>query len=98
LTLVRNLFEKYEKRDAAEILPGVMPDPIPYQSQREFVRKTLEEVDLRTRGTDFVSMENESDESLAYRAHINSEGSPSETVAAGYVWRPGTELNRAKAA
>ena len=25
---------------------------------------------------------------------MNSEGSPSETVAAGYVWQPGTELTR----
>jgi hypothetical protein len=26
---------------------------------------------------------------------MNSEGSPTETVAAGYVWRPGTELSDA---
>lgn len=99
LELVRNLFEKYEKRDAAEILPQTLPEPIAYESQREFVRETLKaEVDLRTHGTDFVSKEHESDESLAYRAHINSQGSPSETVSAGYTWRPGTELNQSRRA
>jgi hypothetical protein len=25
---------------------------------------------------------------------LNTDGSPSETVAAGYIWTPGTELNR----
>jgi hypothetical protein len=99
LQLVRNLFEKYEKRDAAEILPQTLPEPIAYESQREFVRETLKaEVDLRTHGSDFVSKEHESDESLAYRSHINSQGSPSETVSAGYTWRPGTELNQRRRA
>jgi hypothetical protein len=99
LELVRNLFEKYEKRDAAEILPQTLPEPIAYQSQRDFVRETLkQEVDLRTSGTDFVSKPHETDESLEYRAQMNRQGSPSETVATGYCWRPGTELNRAKKA
>jgi hypothetical protein len=31
-------------------------------------------------------------ESVEYRNQLNSEGSPSEIVAAGYRWRPGTEL------
>jgi len=26
---------------------------------------------------------------------VNADGSPSETVAAGYTWTPGTELNKA---
>jgi hypothetical protein len=25
---------------------------------------------------------------------VNADGSPSEMVASGYVWMPGTELNR----
>jgi len=95
LNFVMELFKKYERRDPNEILPSTLPDPIPYQSNRDFVRETLKaEVDLRTRGTDFVSLDNESEESLAYREYINSEGSPSETVAEGYQWQPGTELAR----
>jgi hypothetical protein len=95
LQLVRNLFQKYEQRDPAEILPETLPDPIPFESQRKFVRETLEaEIDLRTRGTDFVHKNEESQHSLDYRNYLNSEGSPSNAVSRGYTWTPGTELNR----
>ena len=93
LALVRRLFEDVEKRDAAEILPDAIPEPIAFESQREFVRKVLEEeVDIRADGPDFVPKADEPRSSLAYRRQMNSEGSPSETVAAGYRWAPGTEL------
>lgn len=93
LEVVRNLFEKYENRDAAEILPAGLPAPIPFESQREFVRSTLEtEIDLRTDGSRFVSKDKEGHKSREYRQHINSEGSPSNSVAEGYLWTPGTEL------
>jgi hypothetical protein len=49
---------------------------------------------LRTRGTQFVDKSQEDSASLDYRQHMNSDGSPSQTVAAGYQWSPGTELNR----
>lgn len=87
-------FQRIEKRDVAEILPAVLPDPIPIASQREFVRKVLaDEVDLRAFGPKFVAKDEEPHRSLAYRAHVNSAGSPSTQVAAGYRWRPGTELS-----
>ena len=95
LRTVAELFKKHERRDPQEIIGATLPEPIPFESQREFVRQTLaNEVDLRTKGTEFVSREEEPQSSLDYRNHMNSEGSPSETVAAGYKWRPGTELNR----
>jgi hypothetical protein len=50
------------------------------------------EVDLRARGTEYVPMEEDSELSIAYRDHMNSQGSPTEAVADGYVYRPGTEL------
>lgn len=31
---------------------------------------------------------------MAYREQMNAHGSPSESVAAGYRWAPGTELAR----
>ncbi len=97
LDLVAGLFKKHEKRDPQEIVGAKLPEPIPFESQREFVRATLaEEVDLRPSGADFVDMEQEPQSSLDYRNHMNSHGSPSETVAAGYSWRPGTELTRKK--
>lgn len=98
LNVVVNLFKKYERRDPAEVLPESLPDPIAYQSQREFVRTTLErEVNLRAAGTQFVDKSQEREASLQYRAQLNSDGSPSEAVAAGYRWQPGTELNRTAA-
>lgn len=92
---VKALFEKFEKRDVAEIIPESLPEPIEYKSHREFVRETLrEEVDLRAREKEFISKdeENEDSPSVIYREQMNSSGSPSETVAAGYKWKPGTEL------
>lgn len=95
---VSELFKQHERRDPAEILPEAFPDPIAYESQREFVRQTLEqEVDLRANGTEFVGKDEESQETLRYREHMNSEGSPSEAVAEGYMWQPGTELARKSA-
>ena len=90
---VARLFEETERRDAAEVLPERLPEPISYTSHREFVRETLRrELTLSTAETEFVDREEETETTRAYRDQMNSEGSPSETVAAGYVWRPGTEL------
>ncbi len=91
---VAELFKQYERRDPQEVFPGALPEPIPFASQREFVREILlKEVDLRTSGPNYVSKQDESQASIAYRKHINSQGSPSETVASGYIWAPGTELS-----
>lgn len=90
---VIHLFETVEKRDAAEVLPRTLPDPIKFESQRGYVRRVLaEQVSLRANGTQIVKGEDESPESIAYRERMNEKGSPSEIVAAGYRWRPGTEL------
>lgn len=94
LHMVSELFKQHERRDPAEVLPEILPDPIAYQSQREFVRDTLErEVTMRTDGVSFVERDEEAQSSLDYRAQLNSEGSPSDTVAAGYQWQSGTEIN-----
>lgn len=98
LNLVSELFKKYERRDPAEILPETLPDPIAFESQREFVRKVLsEEVDLRARGTEYVHKDEESEVSRDYRNHLNSEGSPTEEIGFNYQWHPGTELARKSA-
>ncbi|HLT91246.1 MAG TPA: hypothetical protein VKZ85_09900 [Woeseiaceae bacterium] len=95
---VSELFKKHEKRDPAEILPETLPDAIPYVSQRDFVRETLsKELELSAARTQFVDRSEETEETRRYRDTINSEGSPSEAVAAGYRWRPGTELTKEQA-
>jgi len=97
LRYVADLFEKIERRDAAEVLAGALPAPIAYESHRDFVRETLRgEVDLTARGSGFIRRSEETADapSRKARAQLNSEGTPTEQIAAGYVWSPGTELAR----
>jgi hypothetical protein len=101
LQFVREVMKSVAGKDPAEFLPETLPDPIKFESQREFVRETLEgEVDLRARGADFIDVADEKPDSLSvrYREQMNRDGSPSEIVAQGYCWTPGTELVRRVAA
>lgn len=94
LQFVMELFKQHERRDPAELMGDKLPDPIPFVHQREYVREVLTgEVDLRSRGSEYVPLNEESEASLRYRSHMNSDGSPSEAVADGYRFRPGTELS-----
>jgi rubrerythrin len=95
LHYVLAVFRKFDKRDPGEIIPESLPEPIEYKSHREYVRKVLAaEVDLRARGKQIIRKEEETPDSpsVLYRQQMNSNGSPSEIVAAGYKWKPGTEL------
>jgi hypothetical protein len=96
LQVAMELFKSAERRDPAEVLgDGKLPAGIQYKSQRDFVRQTLAaEVGLRKDGTRFVEEDDEAVASLSYRNHMNSQGSPSQSVSGGYQWTPGTELNR----
>ena len=87
--------KQFAGRDPAEIVTADFAAPLEFRSQRDFVRKVLAtEVDLRADGARFVPRAQEGTESLLYRDTVNADGSPSEAVASGYVWTPGTELNR----
>src|SRR5690554_2801318 len=98
LQLVGELLKKHERRDPAEILNGTVPRLIQFKSQRDFVRKTLEEeINLRARGHEFVDRKNGGKASKDYRKQLHAEGVASETVSAGYQWAPGTELTLKKA-
>jgi rubrerythrin len=93
LQYVMALFKEHERRDPMELIGNRLPDPIPFASQRDFVRETLAaEVDLRARGEEYVADGQEGEQTLAYRAQLNADGSPSEAVAEGYRYNPGTEL------
>jgi hypothetical protein len=98
---VIELFQRHEGRDPAEVLPKMLPEPYAFESHREFVRETLNaEVDCRAVDSQIVDGKQmgESRETVEYRRYMNSDGSPSESVAAGYVWCPGTELDKARTA
>ena len=89
--------QQFENRDPEEIITASFDSPLEFRSQREFVRKVLaSEIDVRTSGTRFVDKAHEGALSQHYRSMVNADGSPSDTVASGYVWTPGTELNRKK--
>lgn len=93
LRYVAELFEDIERRDAEEVLERSLPEPIRYHSHRDFVRDVLrKEVELSARGHEIVERDAESKATREYREHLNSEGSPSDEVSAGWSWRPGTEL------
>lgn len=96
LQLARDLFEKFERRDAAEVLgDGELPPGVDFSSQREFVRGVLAaESELRKNGTRFVGEDEEGAASAGYREVMNATGSPSQIVSAEYFWTPGTEINR----
>ena len=92
---VMDLMRQIEKRDPAEVVPATLPTPMDIASQRKYVRDVLRtQVDLRANGKDFVPLEQESQASIAQRERLNRAGSPSERIAAGYRWMPGTELNK----
>jgi hypothetical protein len=95
LQRVRELMQAVEGRDPAEVLNSKLPKPIVYESHRDFVRDVLRrEVNLNAVGPNFVPMGTAAaaSASTSYRGQMNSQGSPSELVAAGYIWAPGTEL------
>jgi hypothetical protein len=94
---VIELFQRIERRDAAEVLSSKLPKPLVFESHRNFVREVLRnEVGLTAIGPNFAPMQQERTDSASamYRGQLNSEGSPSDRVAAGYQWSPGTELSR----
>jgi hypothetical protein len=94
LQVMKDLIKDLEQRDPEELLPAELPDPISFESQREYVREVLErEVDLRANGTEYVPLDDDPERSIERRRHLNSEGSPSEIVAQGYRWLPGGELS-----
>ncbi len=96
LQAVMALFRDIERRDPAEVLgDGALPPGIDFRSQRGFVRQVLAaEVPLRKDGTRFVDEAQEAVASIRWRNHLHAQGCPSQVIASGYQWAPGTELNR----
>jgi len=94
---VADMFERYERRDAAEVLNAKIPEPIDFVPHREFVRDVLrKEQNLTAVGEQFIDRAAEPADSASnlYRAQLNSEGTAADRVSAGYVWAPGSELSK----
>ncbi len=94
--LVAELFKQVERRDPAEVLPNRIDAPMPHESNRAFVRDVLEEeVNLHAVGrSSFVDKSKlpKTSPSIAYRQEVNAEGSPTNLIASGWKWIPGTEV------
>jgi rubrerythrin len=91
---VAALFERHEKRDAAEILDAAIPRPIEYVPHREFVREVLRrEAGFGASGAELVeNREDEPERTREYRAHLNRDDQPSNMVSGSWTWQPGGEL------
>jgi rubrerythrin len=90
---VAQLFERHERRDAEEVIDGVLRQPVAYEPHREYVREVLRrEVSLGAAGPILIEREQEPERTRQYRARLNSKEQPSNLVAAGWSWKPGGEL------
>ncbi len=95
LHYVMDLMRQIEKRDPELLVPETLPDPIRFESQRKFIRDVLsKEAALSAAGTRIVPSAQETQQTLIYREHLNSEISPSELVTTDYRYVPGTEVER----
>jgi len=95
LQFVMGVMRRAGLHDPEELLPHSLPEPVKFESQRDFVRKTLaNEVELTAVGAMVVPSTQEDQSNIDYRDQLDALGSPSEIIAAQYVWTPGTELDR----
>lgn len=77
------MMEKAEKKDAAEILPSKMPDPIIFESNIEYVREILEsQVNFTAKETNFVPVEElePNHRYFDFQKKVNGNWVPSEEV------------------
>jgi hypothetical protein len=80
---VADLYERIERRDAALVLSEKLRAPIRFEGHRDMLRALVRQDDAARA---------EPERSQAYRRAVNVDGTPSEAVAAGWTWKPGTEL------
>jgi hypothetical protein len=88
-------FRKAEARDPFEVIPRELPERGPLESHRDYINEVLKnDLDLQSAGSELVPSSQllAVSPSLAYRGMVNAHGSPSEIVASGYTWAPGTEM------
>jgi len=89
------LLRRYEGIEPAEILPKALPEPLQFQSNKEYVRQVLaNQVDLRTVGASFVPLDQLPKDGLyvQYQQVVNGGGFvPSERVIEEYRQQKGSE-------
>ncbi len=84
LHIANKLLQKYEKRDAEEIIGDTVYEPCTFKSQKDYVQEVLEsEIDKRMDGTDkmgytTISKLPEDWASYDFQEILNADGSPTE--------------------
>ncbi len=84
LHIANKLLQKFEKRDAEEIIGDTTYDPCTFKSQKEYVQNILEnEVDKRLDGTEKWAIQQLTNFLMTGRAMIsqetiNADGAPTE--------------------
>ncbi len=95
LHVAMDAYRQTERRDPAEFLPSVLPEPLDDHGHRAFVHATLTtERDHCAVGTRITTRDEEADDGATalVRARLGRDGFASESIAAGWHWQPGTEL------
>lgn len=88
------LMRKLDKRDPEEILPGTLPTPIRFRSNKDYVRQVLaNQVQLTGNETEFVPVDQlpKDHRYFQYQHMVNRGGAPSETVITQHVEAKGKE-------
>jgi hypothetical protein len=83
LRLACEQLRRHEGKDPEEFLPNALPEPVRFQENKAWLRKTIaEQVDLTTLGTEFVRREQLPADAPyhAYQERVHAEGVPSEQV------------------
>jgi hypothetical protein len=95
LHIAANLFQQFDKRDPAEIIPDDMPELVKFQSNKEYVRDVLARtVDNTADGLNYVPMNTlpEDHRFWKYQKQVNGGiAVPSETVIEAHIQAKGED-------
>ncbi len=95
LYLACEMLKRYEDKDPAEFLPQTLPEPVRFESNKEYIRQVLaNQVNLTADGTDFLPVDvlPKVHRYYEYQAAVNSGGVvPSERVIQEYVKAKGQD-------
>jgi hypothetical protein len=89
------LMKKIDGKEAAELLPKELPEPIKFQSNKEYVRKVLEtQIPLTAKETEFVPTDklDGNHRYFKYQKSVNgAEASPTEALINSHRLQEGTD-------
>jgi hypothetical protein len=98
LHLAAELLDQYEGRDAESLMPPELPEPVRFQSNKQYIRDILAaQIDLTADGNMYTPVEALPDSAryFTWQRRVNIDGSaPSQRVIEEHVDRHGTDYRR----